>query len=200
VLGQQIGAGRQLALQPGEAEADMADLVLTHPLQQARRGEVSGCPRLTGEPEGEVEVGLLQGQTHAGGEGARRRALPQGVPEEARQGRALGGAAELVDALQVEAAVLLLFAQGEQERAPEHPRRLREAQKRQGHQLDRQELVVGEGEQQRRRLLRLSKTELDRLLRMTRKTPGLFPLRQLKIVAPQDSIILQTLRKEELVL
>ena len=106
------------------------------------------------EPPGpvltEVEVGLLQHQAHALDEGQGRRGPRERAVEEAVERVLAERGAQLTNPVDVALQVPLLLVDHRGQSPPKGERRLGPAQQAQRHQLDGQQLVVGEVVQQRR--------------------------------------------------
>ena len=141
------------AVEPGQAVLDVADLVPVDALHQPRRLVVPQLAVHRGVVGGVVEVGLLQGEAEAGDELDRGLHRRDAAPEEVADRDLPELDADAAHALDVEAQVLLLLPQDAVEPAAELLRGVGELQQRQGHQLDGEELVVGEEVQDEAALL-----------------------------------------------
>ena len=120
------------------------DLVVQDAAQQGGRLEVTRLGKPPRKDAGEIEIGLLEGEAQPGDEVHRLAHRRHRSPEIAAHGQLAEGDAAGLHAVEVEAHVFLLLAQGVQDTPTKGRGRVGEAQERQGHQFGGQEFVIGE--------------------------------------------------------
>jgi len=132
------------ALHPADPQADMPDFVRVHRVHHGRSLPVAYTAKQLGVVASVVEVGLLEGQAHVADE--RRRLLEIGhrAPEVATHPHIAHFGAQRPHALEVQAQVTLLVANRRRQSATKRGGRIDVAQQGERHQLEREQLVVGE--------------------------------------------------------
>ena len=122
----------------------MPDLVVQDALQQCGCLEVARLGEPPGKDTGKIEIGLLEGEAQAGDEIHRLTHRGHGSPKIAADRQFAEPDAAGLHAVEVQAYVFLLLAQGVQDTPTKGRRRVGETQERQSHQFGGQEFVVGE--------------------------------------------------------
>src|SRR5688572_12174938 len=131
-------------MEPKETVVHVSDLVGINGVENARNSFVASLPTKLGVVANEVKIGLLEGEAHRDHELERRARVLHRAPEVIVDREVAQLDAELVHARAVEAEVLLLVEHGARETGAELRRRAGEAEKHERHELEREELVVGE--------------------------------------------------------
>ena len=130
--------------EPLQSVGHVPDLVVQDAAQQGGRLEVTRLGKPPRKDAGEIEIGLLEGEAQPGDEVHRLAHRRHRSPEIAAHGQLAEGDAAGLHAVEVEAHVFLLLAQGVQDTPTKGRGRVGEAQERQGHQFGGQEFVIGE--------------------------------------------------------
>lgn len=129
------------------SEGDVGDLVVVDLLTESGALVVSGAGESIAIGQREIEVRLLEGETHGGEEGGRAggRGRDRGgvAPEIIRVVVAVEAAAEGGESIQVEAAMALFVGERGEPAAPEGCGELGPEQQGPGEILDRHQLMVG---------------------------------------------------------
>ena len=130
--------------EPLQTVGHVPDLVVQDAAQQGGRLEVTRLGKPSGKDPGEIEIGLLKGEAQPRDEVHRLTHRGHRTPEITADRQRTKGDPAGLHAVEVQAHVFLLLAQGVQDTPTKGRGRVGEAQERQGHQFGGQEFVIGE--------------------------------------------------------
>ncbi len=146
---------RRQPSQPTPPESHMTDLVTVNVIEERSALEVAAAARDRSDFEAVIEVRILEGQGHRGNELERRFQQMGFVPEIAAHREIAEGASSPLECFEVDPSVGLFLEKDVEEIATKIVGSIHVQQQGAGIELDRLQLVVGEGVEESPALLRI---------------------------------------------